>query len=109
LRPLIKARPTASICCSPPLRVAGLLLARSSRRGKMPNTRLRSRAIASLSLRAKQASLRFSSDREVAEKAAALGHVADAQLTHHLVGRIGQQILAVETHSAARLRTAPCG
>ena len=58
-RPLMKARPTASICCSPPLSVPAFWRSRSASRGKMDRTRSMSRLMP-LSLRAKQDSLRFS-------------------------------------------------
>src|SRR5262245_24570029 len=58
---LIKARPTASICCSPPDSVPLACLRRSARRGNSPYTRSRSARTAAASLRMYAPISRFSS------------------------------------------------
>src|SRR5213593_4228060 len=57
----MRARPMASICCSPPESVPPFCAERSRKRGKSVNARSRSGAIASRSRRAKAPSSRFSS------------------------------------------------
>ena len=58
---LIRARPTASICCSPPERVPALCQLRSFRRGNRLYTHSRSFSVSALSLRRYAPIFRFSS------------------------------------------------
>src|SRR3981081_689203 len=78
---LIRARPIASICCSPPESVPAICLRRSARRGNKPKTRSRSLRMPLLSRRrANAAQLEILLHGHARKDAPGLGYDGDAAL-----------------------------
>ena len=86
-RAATSARPSASICCSPPLSVADAWSRRRSIQGKYPTTR--SAASAKLAAPADGSHPQVLPDRQLGEETSTLRDVGDAEPRDRLRGRGG--------------------
>ena len=106
----ISARPSASICCSPPLRLPASCRrrSRSTREGLV--SRIRGWRRSPRARRAEGAEQQVLLDRQFREQPPAFGHQADAEIDD-LLGRAADEIVRVAVDlgdDAARRSAAAC-
>jgi hypothetical protein len=102
---IISARATASICCSPPLRLPGLLTDALAQAREPVAAALHVLVHAAVAAGV-GADAQVVGDRQVGERAAPLGHVADAGPGDR-VGRAADELLAGEADAAAGVAPSP--
>ena len=88
----ISARPSATICCSPPLRLPASCARRSARRGKVAKQLSRLRRICSARLAAEGAEQQVLFHRELREQAPSLGHERDSKIDDLFGRQLGQLV-----------------